>query len=40
VNLRVAELRLSRAEEGETIILGGTLKVVGIGAWSVSCEGF
>lgn len=39
-NARVGELRLFRAEEGETIILGGTLRVVGVGAWAVSCAGF
>lgn len=38
VNDRVAELRLSRAEEGDDIILAGTLRIVGVGAWALSCQ--
>jgi hypothetical protein len=37
VNSRIAELRLFRAEEGEAIIQAGTLRVLGAGAWAVSC---
>lgn len=38
VNDRVAELRLSRAEEGDDVVLAGTLRIVGRGVWAVSCE--
>ena len=33
----VAELRLFRGREGEFIVLGGTLRIVGAGAWVVDC---
>lgn len=35
----VAELRLFRASEGDTVAAGGTLRVPGEGAWAVSCSG-
>lgn len=38
VNERVAELRLFRAEEGDDYVLAGTLRIIGTGAWAVSCE--
>jgi hypothetical protein len=38
VNEKVAELRLSHAEEDGDFVLAGTLRVVGAGAWAVSCE--
>ena len=38
VNEKVAELRLSSAEEGADFVLAGTLRIVGVGAWAVSCE--
>lgn len=38
VNERVAELRLSRAEEGDEIVLAGTLRIVDVGVWAVFCE--
>jgi hypothetical protein len=38
VNERVAELRLYRAMEGDDFVLAGTLRVLGAGAWAVSCE--
>ncbi|ODT78510.1 MAG: hypothetical protein ABS76_23450 [Pelagibacterium sp. SCN 64-44] len=37
VNDRVAELRLSRAEEGDDAVLAGTLRILGVGAWAVAC---
>lgn len=33
----VAELRLFRGREGEFIVLGGTLRIAGAGAWVVDC---
>lgn len=35
---KVAEVRLFRAAEGETAVHGGTLKILGYGAWAVSCS--
>ena len=39
VSEKVAELRLFIADEGEDFVFGGTLRVVGEGAWPVSCVG-
>jgi hypothetical protein len=40
VTTRIAELRLFKATEGEALaIYGGTLRIPGHGAWSVSCTG-
>jgi hypothetical protein len=39
VNLPVASLRVFRALEGKVFAQGGTLTIVGLGAWAVSCEG-
>jgi len=39
VNAIVAQLRLFLAEEGDSFVKGGTLRVAGEGAWAVSCEG-
>ena len=35
---RIAELRLSRAEEGDVVVLAGTLRIPGQGVWAVSCD--
>jgi hypothetical protein len=35
----VASLRLFKVSEGEDYASGGTLKVVGVGAWAVTCSG-
>ena len=35
---RVAELRLSRAEEGDTVVLAGTLRIPGQGVWAIACD--
>lgn len=35
----IAELRVHIAEEGEDYVKGGTLRVVGQGAWVVECVG-
>ncbi len=35
----VAELRVFKASEGESSAYGGTLRVLGVGTWAVSCEG-
>lgn len=35
---RIAELRLSRAEEGDTVVLAGTLRIPGQGVWAVACD--
>lgn len=35
---RIAELRLSRAEEGDTVVLAGTLRIQGQGVWAVACD--
>jgi hypothetical protein len=34
----VAELRLFKVAEGETVVMSGTFRVVGKGAWPVTCE--
>jgi hypothetical protein len=33
----LAQLRLSKASEGDQFAYGGTLRIVGRGAWAVSC---
>lgn len=35
---RIAELRLSRAEEGDIVVLAGTLRIPGQGVWAVACD--
>jgi hypothetical protein len=35
----VAQLRLSKASEGDDVVSGGTLRMPGVGAWAVACEG-
>jgi len=35
----IAELRLFKADEGESFIHAGTLRIPGLGAWAVSCTG-
>ena len=35
----IAELRLVKASEGQDYVSAGTLKILGQGAWAVSCEG-
>lgn len=37
--VKVAELRLFKSTEGDTYVSAGTLRIVGMGAWAVSCEG-
>jgi len=39
VTTRVAELRLFKASEAEAAVHGGTLRIPGHGAWTVSCSG-
>ena len=36
---KIAELRLFKASEGDTYVAAGTLRIPGMGAWAVSCEG-
>lgn len=36
---RVAELRLFKANEGDSYVRAGTLRIVDMGAWAVACEG-
>jgi hypothetical protein len=36
---KVAELRLFKAGEGDMMVLGGTLRIIGQGVWAMSCEG-
>lgn len=38
INEKLAELRLVRAQEGHDVAQAGTLRVIGVGAWTVSCE--
>lgn len=35
---RIAELRLSRAEEGTDVVLAGTLRIPGQGVWPIACD--
>ena len=37
-SIRLAQLRLFKAIEGETTVYGGTLHIEGVGAWAVSCS--
>jgi len=37
--VKVAELRLFKAAEGDAIVYAGTLHIHGLGAWAVSCDG-
>jgi hypothetical protein len=37
--VKFAELRLFKASEGEDTVYAGTLRIVGMGAWAVSCTG-
>lgn len=37
--VKIAELRLFKAEEGDSYVSAGTLRIVGMGAWAVTCEG-
>ncbi len=37
--VKLAELRLVRAEEGTEIVQAGTLRMPGRGVWAVTCEG-
>lgn len=34
----IAELRLWKAEEGDTVVHSGTLRIPGQGAWAVTCD--
>ena len=36
--VKIAQLRLFKASEGESLALGGTLTIKGLGAWTVSCD--
>ena len=36
--IKIAELRLFKASEGEDSVSSGTLRIPGIGAWAVSCD--
>jgi hypothetical protein len=36
---KIAEVRLFKASEGDLFAHGGTLRIVGHGAWAVSCSG-
>lgn len=36
---KIAELRLFKTEEGDQLAAGGTLRIVAVGAWAVSCSG-
>lgn len=36
--VRVAELRLFKASEGDEVAYGGTLRIPGHGVWAVSCS--
>lgn len=38
-SVKLAELRLTKASEGKAYVSAGTLRIVGEGAWAVSCEG-
>ena len=37
-SMMIAELRLFKASEADGLAYGGTLRVVGMGAWTVSCN--
>ena len=36
--VKIAELRLFKASEGDSYIYGGTLRIAGMGVWAVSCD--
>lgn len=36
---KVAELRLFKATEGDSDALAGTMRIIGVGAWPVTCSG-
>ena len=36
--VKIAELRLIKTSEGDASITAGTLRIVGQGAWAVSCD--
>lgn len=36
---KIAELRLFKASEGDSVVAAGTLRMPGLGAWPVSCTG-
>ena len=36
---KIAELRLFKATEGDSDALAGTMRIVGVGAWPVTCSG-
>jgi hypothetical protein len=38
-SVKIAELRLTKASEGESYVSAGTLRILGAGAWAVACEG-
>jgi hypothetical protein len=38
VSTRIAEVRLFKASEGDSVAYGGTLRIPGQGAWAVSCD--
>jgi hypothetical protein len=38
LSARIAELRLSRAEEGTDVVMAGTLRIPGAGVWAVACD--
>ena len=35
---KLAELKVFKASEGDAVTLGGTLRIAGQGAWTVSCD--
>ena len=37
--VKIAELRLFKATEADSYVSGGTLRIIGMGAWAVACEG-
>ena len=37
--VKIAELRLFKAAEGDDYVSAGTLRIMGKGAWAVTCEG-
>ncbi|MEO9229884.1 MAG: hypothetical protein ABI216_13205 [Devosia sp.] len=37
--VKIAELRLFKTLEGDSYVTAGTLRIVGMGAWAVICEG-
>lgn len=39
IDATIAQLRLFKAAEGEAFAYGGTLRIPGHGAWTVSCSG-